>query len=128
MGRDLALERTWREHMRRYERSGLTIRAFCRQEGLVDHQFSWWRRELRQRARESASPTTHRKSKKRVRLRKTSRQKSTPKATFLPVQIDHSASVPSGIEIILDRPPRIRVSGDLDTEQLRQVIRVLEQV
>ena len=30
MGRDLALERTWRERMRQYERSGLTIRRVLR--------------------------------------------------------------------------------------------------
>ena len=44
MGRDLSLERAWRKRMRQQERSGLTIRQFCQQERLVDHQFSWWRR------------------------------------------------------------------------------------
>ena len=34
MARDLALERAWRERMRRFEKSGLTIREFCEQEGL----------------------------------------------------------------------------------------------
>jgi hypothetical protein len=127
MGRDLALERTWQERIRQHEQSGLTIRAFCEREGLVVHQFSWWRRELRRRAKESAPATKHGKSKKRSRLRKTSRQKPTPEAAFVPVQISHSTPPPSAVEIILDRPPRIRVSGDVDTERLREVIRVLEQ-
>ena len=47
MGRDLALERAWRKRMREQERSGLTIRQFCQQEGLVDHQFSWWRKRAK---------------------------------------------------------------------------------
>jgi hypothetical protein len=47
MGRDLALERAWRDRVRRFERSGLTVREFCEQENLAVHQFFWWRRELR---------------------------------------------------------------------------------
>ena len=54
MARDLGLERAWRERMRRFEKSGLTIREFCEQEGLVAHQFSWWRSQLKRRAAESA--------------------------------------------------------------------------
>jgi len=127
MGRDLALERTWQERIRQYEKSGLTIRKFCERESLVDHQFSWWRRELRRRGKESASATKHGKSKKRSRPRKTSRRKLASAAAFVPVQVSHSAAAPSTVEIILDRPPRIRVSGDVDTERLREVIRVLEQ-
>ncbi len=40
MARDLALECAWRQRMRAYEQSGMKIREFCRQEGLVDHQFT----------------------------------------------------------------------------------------
>ena len=50
MARDLALERAWRKRMRQYDLSGLTIREFCEQQGLVKHQFSWWRAELKRRA------------------------------------------------------------------------------
>ena len=55
MGRDLALERAWRKRLGDYERSGLTIRQFCEQEGLVAHQFSWWRSELKRRDAKSTS-------------------------------------------------------------------------
>jgi len=50
LARDLALERAWRERIRRYERSGLTIREFCKRDDLSVAQFSWWRAELRRRA------------------------------------------------------------------------------
>ena len=49
MGRDLALEQAWRKRMGQCEQSGLTIRQFCEQEGLVAHQLSWWRSELKRR-------------------------------------------------------------------------------
>ena len=49
MARDLNLEKSWRERIGRFEQSGLTISQFCEQEGLVSHQLSWWRRELKRR-------------------------------------------------------------------------------
>jgi hypothetical protein len=35
--------------MERWRGSGLSIRAFCRAEGIAEPRFYWWRRELAQR-------------------------------------------------------------------------------
>jgi transposase-like protein len=36
----------WRERMRRYERSGLTVARFCQQEGVSAPSFYQWRKRL----------------------------------------------------------------------------------
>ena len=127
MGRDLALERTWRKRMREQERSGLTIRQFCQQEGLVDHQFSWWRSELKRRAGDSKGTNKKRqKSAGLVRRKKSSKRSTTTAGSFLPVHVE--SSLTPSVEIVLDQPPRIRVTRGFDTALLREVLRTVEQL
>lgn len=64
MGRDLELERAWRDRIRRHERSDLTIGQFCAREDLVPHQLSWWRRELKRRDAEAGRVNGKRKAKR----------------------------------------------------------------
>src|SRR5438270_583291 len=47
--RDPAREQFWRRTVRRQQCSGLTIRDFCRREGLKDWTFRWWQKELARR-------------------------------------------------------------------------------
>lgn len=86
MARDLALERAWRKRMRQYEASGLTIRAFCAKEGLVAHQFSWWRSELKRRAAKLEAPNTRPRSSKSNPKKKGKRPKVAA-ASFVALQI-----------------------------------------
>jgi transposase-like protein len=125
MGRDLALERTWRKRMRAQERSGLTIRQFCQQEGLVDHQFSWWRSELKRRAGNSRNKKSP-KSASPVRRKKSTKRSTTTAANFLPVHVE--SSLAPSVEIVLDQPPRIRVTRGFDAALLREVLRTVEQL
>ena len=127
MARDLALERTWRQRMRAYERSGLKIREFCRQEGLVDHQFSWWRAELKRRAAKSGANGGRGKAKKAGPKGTKKKHPTTTKSQFLPVELEPPLAGQASVEIILDQPPRIRVTGGFDADVLREVVRVLEQ-
>lgn len=46
-------EARWREAVKRQESSGISIREFCKQEGLHEPSFYAWRRELRLRDREA---------------------------------------------------------------------------
>ena len=128
MGRDLALERTWRQRMRQYEPSGLTIRQFCEQEGLVAHQFSWWRAELKRRAASaSEEPKPKKASRRKARVKKTAQLPKDSAPTFVPVQVGASLPAQATIEIVLEQPPRIRVTPGFDAQVLREVVRVLEQ-
>jgi transposase len=129
MGRDLKLEQAWRERMQRYEQSGLSIKEFCRREGLVDHQFSWWRAELkRRRAKRATTVPQEAKSKSAARPRqRASISRSKTARPFVPVEVQPSPGSKGSIEIVLDQPPRIAVSSGFDAQLLREVLRVLEQ-
>jgi len=45
-------ERYWRQAIENHEKSGLTIRMFCQANGIAEHQFYAWRREILQRDRD----------------------------------------------------------------------------
>jgi len=42
----------WRARVSGHSRSGMTVRSYCRAEGLGEGAFYWWRRELARRAGE----------------------------------------------------------------------------
>jgi hypothetical protein len=46
--RKLGREPYWRMVLARWRRSGLSVRAFCRAEGVSEPSFYWWRRKLDQ--------------------------------------------------------------------------------
>jgi hypothetical protein len=52
--RDLKLEHFWRRHLEQQRSSGLTARAFCREHGLRETSFFFWKKEIAKRDRESA--------------------------------------------------------------------------
>lgn len=37
----------WRERITEQERSGISVRQFCKQQGLAEHRFYGWRKRLR---------------------------------------------------------------------------------
>lgn len=43
-----ALRRVWEDRFRRFARAGLTVAAFCEQEGVSTPAFYQWRRRLRE--------------------------------------------------------------------------------
>src|SRR3954447_10346142 len=53
--RDRAREKSWRRTIREQRRSGLSVRDFCRREGLRDWTFRWWRQELARRDQEHSA-------------------------------------------------------------------------
>lgn len=118
MGRDLSLERAWRDHIGRQRRSGLTIHQFCEQEGLVAHQFSWWKRELNQRDAQSDQPPGAKKRRRRRHRRRVG-------PGFVAVQVAPSLSS-TPLEIIVDQRLRIAVTAGFDHQLLAEVVRVLE--
>jgi hypothetical protein len=52
--RDPARERFWRRTIRDQQRSGLSVRDYCKREGLKDGAFRWWRQELPRRDRKAS--------------------------------------------------------------------------
>jgi len=56
--RGAAKESPWRELIGRQVASGLSVRAFCRQEGVGEPSFYFWRRKIRTRDAEPAPAAT----------------------------------------------------------------------
>ena len=55
--RSAAKEAAWRERVRSQAESGLSVRAFCRREGVSEPSFYSWRRELAKRDQQRAAAT-----------------------------------------------------------------------
>ena len=123
--RDGAKERSWREAVRRQRASGLTIRAFCRGEGLPENGFHWWRRELERRRTQRARPAAKRRSARRVDA---SREPSSA-ARFAPVTVTPASLTPcatsAAYEVHLPSGVRVLVHASAN-EQLRDVLNALE--
>lgn len=51
-GRDLKKESRWRKPVLAQQRSGQTVRQYCRENGLTESAFWFWKRELARRAGE----------------------------------------------------------------------------
>lgn len=102
--RDGEKERVWRGRLKEFERSGESIRGFCRSRDISEPQFYCWRREILRRDQENA--------------------KSMP--LLAPVAIVagiHSSAEP--IEVLLDEVT-LRVPATATRESLATVLDVLE--
>ena len=100
--RNPELERQWRERVARWATSGLSVRAFCRQHGLIETSFSYWKRELRARDAAAAAVIAPAKSPARNRL-----LAKKPPPVFVPVTVLPAATLavevrcPSGYVVLL---------------------------
>lgn len=95
-------ETYWRAVLARWKRSGLSVRNFCRAEGLNSGTFYWWRREWNRRDR--------------------------PQPAFLPVRILPEQGEPASgnIEVVLANGRSVRVSAGFDPQTLVRVVELLE--
>jgi transposase len=106
--RDPDKERFWRQQVRSWQRSGLTICEFCRRNHLAEHNFHAWRRELAWRDRETNGQEGH-------------------PATFIPLVVKaEPPRAEAAIEIVLANGRNIRVRPGFEAETLTQVVAVLE--
>lgn len=77
--RDGSARREWRERLKRFQRGGATVAAFCRAEGVSTASFYAWRRRLEGPARRMRST--------RDKTRGTQRQDSANRPLFVPVSM-----------------------------------------
>jgi len=105
-------ERFWRTRVRRWRSSGLSVRAFCEEQGLAEPTFYAWRRILAERDAECDAAAVH----------------------FVPVQV---ASEPSPqltaatsavpLELVLGAGRLLRVGPGFDESTLRRLLALLEE-
>lgn len=99
------LEGTWRDRVARWKASGLSVRAFCRAEGLSEPSFYSWRRTIAERdAAIAAAPST---------------------PAFVPLHVVSPASPPAR-ELILRSGHVLRIPHGCDPDQVRVVLAALE--
>ena len=90
----------WREVLGRQEKSGLSVRAFCRQESLCEHTLYVWRRRLEQRNAVS----------------------------FAVVQVrPEPAATGPALQLILCGGERLQIAAGVDITTLRTVLAVLRE-
>jgi hypothetical protein len=119
--RDPVKEQFWRRTIADQARSGLSVRAFCEQEGLEPWNFHWWRQTLARRDREVSPARTVRRPNSMAEL-------PVP-AAFLPVRVVQDAAslaATTPIEIVLPAGPTVRVTKGFDPHALDAVLSVLE--
>lgn len=143
--RDPTKESFWRRQVRGQARSGMTVRAWCRNEQVNEATFHWWRRELARRdAEQTPSGRRGRPQARRNRqtLRKTTAKsqrvrRGTSSPAFVPVcMAEDGRDAGEGrdgrddgggrIEIVLTDGRCVRVTGSVDRQMLADVLAALE--
>jgi transposase-like protein len=107
-----AKEQYWIGVVEDFGRSGQAIREYCRDHGVNESQFYWWRRKLQGRGngRRSASGPDR------------SRDDGARFALVIP-----EAVVPEGgIELVLTDGRKVRIGRGVDEQTLRTVLAVVE--
>ena len=102
--RDERKEQLWRQRLRDWQSSGLSIGVFCARRGLSQASFYAWRRELQRRDAE--------------------------RPLFVPIRLrtdDPPIPGPQALEVLLGSGRRIRVAPGFDATTLRQLLAVLEE-
>jgi hypothetical protein len=112
--RSLEKERFWRGHLDRQSTSGISMRSYCRHNGLLDSSFRCWKRKIVERDREAiAGPRPQ-------------------SAGLIAVEIVGESSPPTRVSatIEIDCPggPVVRVREDVSVEILQRVMRTCQQI
>jgi hypothetical protein len=149
-------ERRWGELVRGQQLSGQSVRGYCREAGVKESAFYWWRRELARRSetrkavrrrpvrgRKAAgsSPADGRRrsgaSNRRGRPGRGKRGVEGPAgdgsprqdaSPFVPIHLlaDGSAAIAATVEIHLGDGRMVRVGPGVDRQTLREVLAALE--
>ena len=147
--RDAVKERYWRDVFRRQGASGLGVRQFCVQEGLPEHRFHWWRRNLRERGIQDGSVTRGNRrprdsqaagkpgpvrrsrirpervpSEQAIGNRAVQRDSQEDRSPFVPVNLPLSLGSP--IEVVHPHGHVVRVPVIFDPVTLKRILAVLD--
>ena len=107
---DVGKARYWQRTISEAARSGMSIRAFCRQRRLRESQFYWWQRKLRA-GREAG---------------RTPRPSEDARPASFALVSEESGATEVGIELVLADGRKLRIRRGADEETLRAVLATLE--
>jgi transposase-like protein len=130
-------EQQWQAAVRQWQKSGQSIREYCRTLGVKESAFYFWRRELVRRGSAGAQQQEgdgRRLAGKASRgermsgpLRRTPRAEH-DQARFLPVHVvmGREQATTGGVEIVVGDGRTVRVRSGFDRQTLAEVLAVLE--
>ena len=102
------LQRLWRGEIKKWRKSGLSVRQFCKNHELSEPSFYFWRRKLTKAGKTQAV-----------------RQKDKESSAFIEVSIpDGSSSI---MELILTSGNILKIDSSVDTKVLNNVLSVLKE-
>jgi transposase-like protein len=108
---DAGKQEQWLELIQRWQRSQLTVRAFCDRYDLSEANFYVWRRVLRERGllddRSTAPPQRG--------------------SAFVKLTLAPEPAAASPVELVLNERRLLRVHPGFDPETLLQLVRLLEE-
>jgi transposase-like protein len=119
----------WQEIINGQQQSGQSVRAYCRQAGVEESAFYWWRRELARRSRQGDVSRPGRRSSQPCRPERPALRKASPIAAgFLPVRVtaDRRPESGHGVELLLADGRMLRLQPGFDRQTLLDVLGALE--
>ena len=125
--RDGRKEALWREVLRRQETAGVSVREFCRREGVAESNFYAWRRTIAQRdgvrgARKR--PVGAKRVAKARRSKKADAKEAVP--AFVRVVAGELVGNRPDIVLELRGGRRLRLDGATSPERLASIVWALE--
>ncbi len=90
----------WRERIAAFEASGNSVRQFCKENGIAEHSFYFWRRRLRQNG-----PVRFALVERSVGI--------------------HPSAAEADLELVLPTGERLRIGSGVDAGTLRMVVAAL---
>ena len=109
---DAEKARYWQRAISKAARSGMSIRAFCRQRRLKESQFYWWQRK-RPAGREAGT---------------TPRPSGNARPASFALVSDEAEAAGAGIELVLRDGHRLRFRRGVDEETLRAFLATLATI
>jgi transposase-like protein len=108
--RDPKREQFWRETVAAFEKSGLSVRAFCTARDLPETSFFNWRRTLRKRDRQRPAP----------------RSQEVRQPTLVPLRVVPNAVVANAVlEIVLPTGLIVRVPAGAEVSVVAALVTAL---
>ena len=95
-------EQYWYQHIKEWEQSGISKKAYCKQHNLVYDQFKWWYRKIQEKGKKNETGF--------IAIEKPARQDTAGKIGIVIGSI------------------RIEVQSGVDEQELKKVLRTAQEV